>query len=126
MDAHDTTTGIGRRAETVAARLLARHGVTLLERNFRCRGGEIDLIGRDGGVLAFIEVRYRRNRDFGGAASSITRAKQRRIVLAAQHYLARHGLSDTACRFDCVLLDALDDALDGNSAEWIRNAFDAQ
>lgn len=126
MDAHDTTTGIGRRAETVAARLLARHGVTLLERNFRCRGGEIDLIGRDGGVLAFIEVRYRRNRDFGGAAFSIPRAKQRRIVLAAQHYLARHGLNDTACRFDCVLLDALDDALDGNSAEWIRNAFDAQ
>lgn len=126
MDAHDTTTGIGRRAETVAARLLARHGVTLLERNFRCRGGEIDLIGRDAGTLVFVEVRLRRHPGFGGAASSITRTKQRRIVLAAQHYLARHGLTDAECRFDCVLLDALGDGLDDAPAEWIRNAFDAQ
>ena len=126
MNSNDTTTRRGQCAEDQAAGYLERHGLKIVARNFRCRGGEIDLIGRDGGVLAFIEVRYRRNRDFGGAASSITRAKQRRIVLAAQHYLARHGLNDTACRFDCVLLDALDDALDGNSAEWIRNAFDAQ
>lgn len=109
-------TAAGARAEEQAARFLAARGLTILARNYRCRGGEIDLVCRDGACLVFVEVRLRSGRSFGGAAASITPAKQRRIVLAANHYLA--GKSWPACRFDAVLLD-------GESIEWIRNAFDA-
>ena len=113
---NDTTTRRGHEAETLAARYLEAHGLRLLERNFRIRGGEIDLICRDARTLVFVEVRLRGRADFGGAAASITIAKQRRIILAARHYLA--GKADCDCRFDCVLLD-------GEQLEWIRNAFSA-
>ena len=106
----------GARAEEQAARFLAGRGLIILARNYRCRGGEIDLVCRDGATLVFVEVRLRTNRDFGGAAASITPAKQRRIALAANHYLAGKPLP--ACRFDAVLLD-------GTRIDWIRNAFDA-
>ena len=106
----------GARAEEQAARFLAGRGLIILARNYRCRGGAIDLVCRDGAILVFVEVRLRTNRDFGGAAASITPAKQRRITLAANHYLAGKPLP--ACRFDAVLLDGAD-------IDWIRNAFDA-
>lgn len=113
---NDTTTRRGHEAETLAACHLEAHGLRLLERNFRVRGGEIDLICRDGRTLVFVEVRLRSRSDFGGAAASITAAKQRRIILAARHYLA--GKADCDCRFDCILLD-------GEQLEWLRNAFSA-
>lgn len=106
----------GARAEEQAARFLAERGLKIFARNYCCRGGEIDLVCRDGAILVFVEVRLRTNRDFGGAAASITPAKQRRITLAANHYLAGKPLP--ACRFDAVLLDGAD-------IDWIRNAFDA-
>lgn len=113
---NDTTTQRGSEAETRAAQHLASHGLRLIERNFRIRGGEIDLICRDGRILVFVEVRRRDRADFGGAAASITVAKQRRIILAARHYLAGQTACD--CRFDCVLIE-------GGQLEWIRNAFSA-
>ena len=117
---NDTTDGA--RAEALAAAHLARHGLVVAERNYRVRGGEIDLVCRDGRTLVFVEVRLRRNGAFGGAAASITAAKRHRLVLAAQHYLAQQAnASDAACRFDCVLLDALT----ASGIEWIRNAFSA-
>ena len=106
----------GARAEEQAARFLAGRGLKILVRNYRCRGGEIDLVCRDGATLVFVEVRLRTHPGFGGAAASITPAKQRRIALAANHYLAGKPLP--SCRFDAVLLD-------GASIDWIRNAFDA-
>ena len=109
-------TAAGALAEEQAARFLAARGLKILARNHRCRGGEIDLVCRDGATLVFVEVRLRTSRAFGGAAASITPAKQRRIVLAANHYLA--GKPWPACRFDAVLLD-------GESIDWIKNAFDA-
>lgn len=115
----DTTTQRGREAETLAARVLERRGLRVLERNFRIRGGEIDLICRDGSTLVFVEVRLRSRSDFGGAGASITPSKQRRIILAARHYLA--GKPECDCRFDCILLDRLDE----NHLEWIRHAFSA-
>ena len=116
---HDTTTVRGREAETLAARYLERYGQRVLERNFLVRGGEIDLICRDGKTLVFVEVRLRRNSDYGGAGASITASKRRRIILAARHYLL--GKAECDCRFDCVLLDALDE----KRIEWIKNAFSA-
>jgi putative endonuclease len=108
----------GRLAEDRATRFLEKRGVTVLTRNFRCRGGEIDLVCGDGKALVFVEVRLRRNTGYGGAGASITAAKQRRIILAARHYLAANARSEAACRFDCVLLD-------GENIEWIRDAFSA-
>ena len=112
---NDTTDGA--RAEALAATHLASQGLTVLERNFRVRGGEIDLVCRDGTTLVFVEVRLRRHAGFGGAAASITAAKRRRLILAARHYLVRSP--DALCRFDCVLLSSLDATL----IEWIRDAF---
>jgi putative endonuclease len=108
----------GRRAEALAARFLERHGLTVLARNVRCRGGELDLVCRDSQTLVFIEVRLRRHAAYGGAAASVTSDKQQRVILAARHYLARHRQGDCACRFDCVLLD-------GEKIEWVRDAFSA-
>jgi putative endonuclease len=108
----------GREAEDLAARHLERRGLRVIRRNFRVRGGEIDLICRDGKTLVFVEVRLRSRQDFGGAGESITAAKRRRIILAARHYLARQP---NPCRFDCVLLSGLEDG----TLEWIRDAFSA-
>ena len=106
----------GERAEALAAEFLAARGLTILERNFRRRCGELDLIARDGDTLVFVEVRLRTRGDFGGAAASITAKKRARIAAAAGLYLAR--LSRTPpCRFDAVLLDAIDPA----RIEWLKD-----
>ena len=115
----NTRQAAGAAAERLAADYLLHRGLSLVERNFRVRGGEIDLICRDGKTTVFVEVRLRRRADFGGAAASITAAKQGRLILAARHWLSRHG--ETPCRFDCVLLDELEDG----HIEWLRDAFTA-
>ena len=109
----------GAAAEQLAADYLAHQGLAVIARNFRVRGGEIDLVCRDGKFTVFVEVRLRSRGDFGGAAGSITSAKRERLILAARHWLVRHG--ETPCRFDCVLLDELDT----RNIEWLRNAFTA-
>jgi len=117
------TQGRGAAAEVLAERYLAARGLTVLARNVRCRGGEIDLVGLERGTLVFVEVRLRAGTGFGGAAASITAHKQRRIILAARWWLAGAGRGHArrACRFDAVLLDGLDE----NRIEWIPAAFDA-
>ena len=109
----------GNAAEDCALAWLTARGLTLVERNHRCRQGEIDLIMRDGETLVFVEVRLRGSGAFGGAAASIDAHKQRRIIAAARHFLA--GRAETPCRFDCVLLDRIDAA----GIEWLRGAFEA-
>jgi putative endonuclease len=95
---------------------LQRHGLRLVEANFRCKGGEIDLIMQDGDSLVFVEVRQRADRSHGGAAASVTPAKIRRLVRAAQWYLTRLPVMP-ACRFDLV-------AIDGSQLEWLRNVIE--
>lgn len=110
----------GVAAENLAATFLQQQGLTLVEKNYRCRFGEIDLIMRDGATVVFAEVRLRQNQQFGGAAASITPTKQARLIATAQHYLS--SLNRTpACRFDAVLLQGLV----APKIEWIKNAFDA-
>jgi len=105
----------GAAAEALAARFLTARGLAVVDRNYRCRAGEIDLIVRDGRTLVFVEVRLRRNQAFGGAAESITATKRRRLRLAAQHYLL--GLArEPPCRFDAILLDGLG----AGNIEWLR------
>lgn len=97
----------GAAAEALAAEFLQARGLTIAARNYRCRGGEIDLVARDGETLIFVEVRLRSDAAFGGAAESITAAKRRRLAFAAAHYLSRLN-REPPCRFDAILLDALD------------------
>jgi putative endonuclease len=106
----------GAAGEQRAADYLCAQGLHVIERNFRVRGGEIDLICRDGDMTVFVEVRLRSHAGYGGAAASITIAKQRRLILAARHWLVRHG--ELPCRFDCVLID-------NGALEWVRDAFTA-
>jgi putative endonuclease len=116
----NTVDTAGNAAEALAEKYLNKSGLSTVTRNYRCRLGEIDLIMRDAQHLVFVEVRLRTQQRFGGAAASIHAHKQRRIVKAAQHYLSNMS-STPPCRFDVVLLDALDAA----RIEWIKNAFDA-
>jgi putative endonuclease len=108
---------LGQSAEARAEAFLASHGLTPVARNWRCRFGEIDLVMQDGATLVFIEVRLRSRSDFGGAAASVTPAKQKKLLAAARQYLAKLKTLPP-CRFDVVALSG--DAL----PEWIRNAFD--
>ncbi len=108
----------GKIAEELAATYLQQHGLTLVTSNYRCKFGEIDLIMRDGKSLVFVEVRLRSNASFGGAASSITSQKQRKIAMTAEHYLQQHG--NQACRFDVVLMNKVQ----LQQIDWIKNAFE--
>ena len=124
VDARPTPAQVrGRIAEDLAAGHLEAHGLRIIARNVRCRGGEVDLIGIDRSHVVFVEVRLRTNARFGGAAESITRNKQQRILLAARWWLNGQGrrFQAAACRFDAVLLDGLDEA----HIIWLRGAFDA-
>jgi putative endonuclease len=114
----------GEKAEDRALAHLQRHGLSLVERNYRvARGrsrhaGEIDLVLRErDGTLVFVEVRARRSLDAGGAAASVTHAKQSRLVYAARQYLMRLDRLPP-CRFDVV-------AIDGEELQWLRGAFEA-
>ncbi len=106
----------GREAEQLAFEYLGRHGLTNVERNYRCRFGEIDLIMRDGQTLVFVEVRMRVSGSFGGARESIDTHKQRKLMAAARHYIGSTGKIPD-CRFDAVLLNG------DSQVEWIKNAF---
>jgi putative endonuclease len=111
----------GRAAEAAAARHLERAGYQILRQNFRARGGELDLVAMDGRALAIVEVRYRADDRFGGAAASITRAKRSRIVRAARALLATQPvLARLPARFDVVVVSGPPDALD---CTLIRGAF---
>jgi putative endonuclease len=109
----------GVRAEDLCAALLREAGLRIVARNWHCRHGEIDLVAEEGKVLVFVEVRYRRNKRYGGAAESVTAAKQARLVAAARLYLMRRP--EAVCRFDVLLLDSLE----SGRIEWIRDAFSA-
>jgi putative endonuclease len=106
----------GQQREAQACALLQRHGLRHLASNFRCKGGEIDLIMGDGAQIVFVEVRHRASSAFGGAAASVGTAKQRRLVCAAHRYLATLKRVPP-CRFDLV-------AIDGESFTWLKNVIE--
>ena len=109
----------GDDAETLAADYLKAQGLSLLQRNYHCRFGEIDLVMKQGSTIVFVEVRMRSHTAFGGAAASITASKQQKLIRAAEHFLQQHG--NAACRFDAILMNTLD----SSQFEWIRDAFSA-
>lgn len=113
----------GQFYEELAANYLQQAGLRLLEQNFRCKAGEIDIICTQGEQLVFVEVRYRSNRTFGSAAASVDRHKQRKIIRAAQLYLQRkRHLQGRPCRFD-VLAMTPSESCDEVNVQWLKNAF---
>ena len=114
---------VGDAFEERAALWLQESGLRLLARNFRCRGGEIDIVVLDGECLVFIEVRRRSNPRFAGAAASVGWRKQQRILRAAQLFLQRYPQwSALPCRFDVVAFEPRQSAPD-SAPLWIRAAF---
>ena len=112
----------GKAGESLACRYLEQQGLTLVERNFRCRRGELDLIMRDGDQLVFVEVRSHRNRGYGTPAETITKTKQSRLVRAALYYLQRRRWCSVSCRFDVIAITL---APNEDTVEWVKNAFQA-
>ena len=113
----------GDRAERIACAYLSSQGYELIERNVRFPVGEIDLVAKAGSALCFVEVRSASSTAWGGAAASITRPKQRRIIRAARWYLQSCRLSYLDIRFDVVAIDWRDEA--APVVELIRGAFTA-
>jgi putative endonuclease len=107
---------LGARAEDLCADLMRRGGLRIVERNWRCRHGEIDLIAEEGGMLVFAEVRMRSGERFGGAAESVTAAKRARLLAAARLYLSLRA--EAPARFDVFLVDGATARV-----QWIRDAF---
>lgn len=113
----------GRQAEQRAEQYLNQQGLVTRARNYRCKVGEIDLIMNHNNTLVFVEVRLRSNRYFASAAETVDWRKQQKLVRAAQHYLQRHGLTESAaCRFDVL---AFDPNQTGGQVTWLQDAFSA-
>ena len=113
----------GRRGEEIAAAHLCKEGLVVLARNYRCRGGELDLVAREpDGTVAFVEVKERRTATHGKGYEAVTEGKRRRLLVAARHYASRHGLYESPLRFDVVSVD-----WEGKTPRirWDRGAFDA-
>ena len=111
------TNSVGVQFEQQALAFLKQQGLSLVCQNFYCRYGEIDLIMSDQDTLVFIEVRYRKNQDFGGATGSVTRQKQQKIIKTAKHYLVQLE-SEPYCRFDVI---AISEKI--TEPQWIQDAF---
>ena len=115
----------GKDAEDACCDYLKSQGLKLVDRNFNCRLGEIDIIMNDNGVLVFIEVRFRKNKNFGGGLESITHAKQQKIRRTAELYLQKNSQYKNA-RLDVVAMSAASTSWTGKQRytfDWIKNAF---
>jgi putative endonuclease len=114
----------GAASEGLAAEYLRDQGLVVLARNLRCRAGELDLVCLDADVLAIVEVRQRRQIDFGGALASVTWRKQRKIIRTAQYFLQRQAdWRRHVMRFDVLALEGLPDG--AHRIVWVKDAFRA-
>jgi len=111
----------GEAIERLAAAWLAERGLVLVAANQHAKGGELDLVMRDGEILVFVEVRHRADSRHGHPLETVTPTKQRRLIRAARFYLQRNRLS-CPCRFDVLAVIGLPPHLE---FDWVANAFDA-
>ncbi|PKI13045.1 YraN family protein [Colwellia sp. 12G3] len=121
-DKSTTSTDKGHITERYAEQYLTEQGLTLVDRNFHSRQGEIDIIMLDGNTYVFVEVKYRKNISFGGAIAAIPASKQHKIRHSITFYLHKAGLNEynTACRIDVV---ALEGDITQPQVTWLKNAF---
>lgn len=111
---------VGDKMELLAQQWLQQQGLELVTRNYRCRGGEIDLIMTHAEQLVFVEVRYRRNNSYATAAASVDRHKQKKLLHAAQYYLMKNpGYQNRSCRFDVLANESYNEP----QWNWIKDAF---
>lgn len=113
---------LGERGESIATAYLKGLRFTIVERNFRCKGGEVDIVARDGRTFVFVEVKTRRTLSFGPPQSSVTPFKQRQISKAALTWLAKNRLHEASARFDVIAILLREHAVP--EIEHIRNAFE--
>ena len=113
----------GKIAEDIAANYLNEQGLKTIFRNFRCRFGEIDLIGLDREILVFVEVRYRHNENRLAVVETINQHKCRKLIITSKFYLNKYrNYQSYQCRYDVI---AITGELDKPAIEWIKNAFQA-
>jgi putative endonuclease len=117
----DPRASLGRRGEDLACEVLRRRGYTVVERGFRTRTGEIDIIARDGPTTVFVEVRTRSGGSFGSPLESVNGQKRRRLCRMAAEYLAARRAADAACRFDVVSI--VEERGAPPSVDVVRGAF---
>ncbi len=114
------TTGTDK--ENLACRYLEENNACILDKNFRCRQGEIDIIAKDGRFLCFIEVKYRQNDKYGYAQEAVNRQKRQKICKVSKFYLySKYKSYDLPVRYDVIAISQTDDILVFN---WIKNAFE--
>jgi len=123
----NTSNEIGQRAEDAALDFLLAKGMRLVERNYRCKSGEIDLVMQHDGVLVFVEVRYRKQNQFGDGAESVDYRKQKKIINTAEYYLQQHRHhSLSPCRIDVIAISSTGKTSSSPPAiDWIPNAIQA-
>jgi putative endonuclease len=112
---------LGKLGEDLACEELRKRGYAILDRRYRRRGGELDIVARDGQTIVFIEVKTREGCEYGAGAESVTRLKQSRMASIALDYVSRHKLTESPCRFDVVSIDFNGDH---PRVELYQNAFD--
>ena len=105
-DENKTAVSIGISGEETAVKILKKHGYKIIERNYRIRQGEIDIIAKDGEYTCFVEVKFRKNDDFGDPGDFIDERKHQKLIKAAQHSAVKKVFYDTPMRFDAVLINA--------------------
>ena len=127
MPADNTTSRVGAAAEAQALKYLKKKGLTYVEKNFRIKQGELDLIMMDSGTLVFVEVRYRKNTKYGTPEETVNYRKQQKLLIAANTYLQAKGIADRyPCRFDVVAITQQDDPKDKTlHVNWHKDAFSA-
>ena len=113
---------LGKAGEDTASAELERRGYAVIERRYRTRHGEIDIVARDGETVVFVEVKVRAGAERGTAAEAVTPAKQRKVIAMARDYLSRHRLAGSRVRFDVVAIDGVGEA---QRVTVYRAAFDA-
>lgn len=114
---------LGAFGEAMACSYLENKGYKIIERNFSCRAGEIDIIGIDGNTIAFIEVKSRTGISYGNPSEAVSHAKQGKIVKTALFFMSKHSLFDYMCRFDVIEV-LTDGTQDNTNINLIKNAFE--
>ncbi len=122
MEKHCDNKTLGAYGEELATDYLIAKGYAIVERNYRCKGGEVDIVAKEGRTLVFVEVKTRRSLSFGVPQLAVTPFKQRQIMKAALTWLAKHRLHDAAARFDVVAITLRNNS--DPAVEHICNAFD--
>lgn len=114
---------IGTQVEDLAVAYLQNHNIMILQRNFSCKLGEIDIIAQQNDCIIFVEVRYRKYDAFGSAAESVTHSKQQKIIRTAEFYLQNNAWATKLnCRFDVITIS---NVIESTQIEWIKDAFNA-